>query len=994
METELIATIGTTSASLDLKDDVPVSLNYAIANVKDPSKRDGAFSKTIKLPGTSKNNEFFEYLFDVNIATRTFNPMLKTNCYVLQESVEVFKGYLRLLEIEVELVNDIQLITYSIAIFGDNKELFGAIGDKKLEDLDLSIYNHVYNRVNQFASWSASLGTGYLYPLIDYGYNNFLTNSFRVEHLRPAFYAKTLLDKIFSDAGKTYTSSFLNSTFFKRLFVPHNGDKFTMSASNLALYECYVGNSGAISSNTLNLTFTGSLYNEWNSNAAYTSTSNSFAMKYNDDTTLPFIDTGNTYNTTTGILTIAQSGTYNINFNIDFEIKLSAVPAGTVTIANGLSGAWDRRYSVLHSIDGGVTWNIIYNNPNNQSTTPLSTSYQSFNFVLALPTTSFNSGDLIKLLIHPLWISNGRGVRFLDGGGNPISAGTATIDWRFRSVATMKTSLSIGDYVSGQTLDINDAIPKNYKQKDFLLSIFKLGNLYIDIDPGNPNNYLIEQRDDFYSAGGTKDWSLKLALDKPFVVKLMTEIDIKNFIYRYKSDTDYYNKKYEDMYQEPYGTHTEIVVNDFSNKDDVNEVMFSPTPVVDNPNNSMILPKIFNYDGTVVKPQKHNIRILMYNGTSGNSPTWDYVAPTSDALGAATLPMSQYPLSAMVDDPLNPTVSIEFGVPNTVFYSLGTNYTTNNIYNRCYSKFITEISDRDSRMVTAYFYLTPLDIATFDFRDKVFVKDALYFVNKISDYNKLKPGLAKVELLKIKNASAYTPTQVSVSTIATNIGGGGGITARMWGNDPNETNIGNANNVLIGENNSSRSVGSFMSGSRNTVSENSMRVSLINCTGNNVGNNCDSITMQGCSGNNIGSYCSGIVLMNCNGLNIDEYTYNYTAAGVNNKDITTADSNTANIGDITDVPVKVRTITSDVNISTSILYDEYLISAASGNITVTLIDTGIEYTIKKTDSSANKVILTSADPVSIFIDGVGTKDILVQYNSITVYNYNGQWYIK
>ena len=894
METELIA--GTTV--LDLKDDIPVSLNFVIANIKDPSKRDGSFSKTVKLPGTGTNNKFFEHIYDVNVATRTFNPMVKTDCYVLQESIEVFRGYLRLLEIEIEQVNDDQLITYSVAIFGDNKELFGAIGDDKLEDLDLSVYDHVYNRVNQHTSWSAALGAGYFYPLIDYGYNNFLTNSFAVEHLRPAFYAKTYLDKIFSVAGKTYTSAFLTSTFFKRWFIPHNGDKFTMDPANLAQYECYVGDTGLSTEQTKNLSVT--LNNDWWSGDAFASTSSAYTMKYNDDTTNPFIDTGNIYDTSTGILTLAQTGTYNLSIKTDFEIRISATPAGTATINLGGASQYPIIYKVLRSVDGGATWSIIYNSPPSYQTAVLTTSFQTKTYTLSVPTTSFNTGDKIRVLIHPLYVGafSGLGIVFKDGGGTPITTGTATMAWRFRSTATLKTALSVGDYVSGQTLSVSDAIPKNIKQKDFLLSILKLGNLYVDVDPNDSNNYLIEPRDDFYSAGGTKDWSEKLALDKPFVIKLMTEIDIKNFIYRYKSDTDYYNKKYEDLYQEPYGTHREIVTNDFTNKEDITEVIFSPTPVVDNPSNTMILPKIFSYDGTIVKPQKHNVRILMNNGTAGNAPTWNYVAPVADVLGAATLPMSQYPLSAMVDNPLSPTESIEFGVPNTVFYSLGTNYTTNNIYNRSYSKFIAEVTDRDSRIVTAYFYLTPRDITLFDFRDKVWVKDTLYFVNKISDYNKLKPGLCKVELLKIKNASAYVPTQVAVSTIETNIGGGG-ITARMWGNDPNETNAGNANNVLIGENNSSRSVASFISGERNTVSDNSSRVTMISCIDNNVQNDCDGINMMGCSGNNIGMFCSGIVLMNCNGLNIEEYTYNFTGINLTNENILQTDSAKAKVGVLT-----------------------------------------------------------------------------------------------
>lgn len=883
METELIAILGTTNASLKLTDDIPVSLNYAIADIKDPSRRNGAFSKTIKLPGVDVNNIFFEHVFEVNASTLNFNPMLKTPCYVLQDSIEVFRGYLKMIDIEVELVNDIQKITYSVVIFGENSDLFVTIGDNKLQDLDMSSFNHVYNRVNQYNSWSGTLGSGYVYPLIDYGYNNFLTNSFKVEWFRPAFYVKAYIDKIFSTAGKTYTSNFFSSTFFKRWIIPHNGDKFTMSAANLALYEFYTGDTGSQTANSKNLSVIGS---EWWSSDIFTSTSSAYTIVYDDDTTNPFVDTGNIYNTTTGIFTVAQSGTYNLALKTDFEIKFSATPAGTASINLGANLQWPISYKVLRSVDGGVTWSIIYNDTPNFQLNVITTSYQTITKSFNVPTISFNIGDQIRVLVHPLYSNaGGYGIVFKDGGGTPIVTGTATMDFRLRASATFKTALSVGDYVSGQSLVINDAIPKDIKQRDFLKSIFQLANLYVDIDPNDTNNYLIEPRDDFFSAGQTKDWSLKLALDKPFNIRLMTELDIKNFIYRYKSDTDYYNKKYEDLFQEPYGSHKEVVVNDFSNRDDVTEVIFSPTPIVDNTNNSIIIPKIFTYDGTVVKPQKHNIRILMYNGTVGNTPSWNYVAPVADSLGAATVAMSLYPASAMVNNALNPAQSIEFGVPNTVFYTPST-YTTNNIYNRAYYKQNIEVTDKDSRIVTAYFYLKPDDIYLFDFRDKIYVKDTYYFVNKISDYNKLKPGLAKVELIKIKDASAYVETSgISLSAIETN-STNTGITARYAGGDPNETNVGNANNVLIGENNSSRSVGSFISGSRNSVSIGSLRVSIISTTESNVGDSCDGINLIGCSGINIGSGCSGITLFNCKGVNIEDYVYNFTGTNLTNETIT------------------------------------------------------------------------------------------------------------
>lgn len=901
MLTELIVELPSHTASLDLLGDVPVSLNYAVADIKEMYKRNGAFSKSIKLPGSATNNKFFEHTYNVNISTNLFNPNLKTPCYISQDSIEVFRGYLRLREIEVEMVNDVQNVVYDVTILGDNQDLFGLINDSKLQDLDMSEFDHIYNRINQYASWSASTGSGYVYPLIDYGYNSFLTNSFSVENFRPAFYVKTYIDKIFASVGKTYTSSFLTSAFFKTWIIPHNGEKFTMSAANLEQYECYVGDTGLSTPNSKNLTYVGSTNNAWWTGDNFASTAAAYTMAYNDDTTNPFIDTGNIYNTTTGILTIAQKGTYNLSLKTDFEIKLSAVPAGTATINFNppYANSWALSYKVLRSTDGGVTWSIILNDMPNFQSNIITTSYQTITKTISVPTTSFDIGDQIRVLVHPLYSASGYGLIFKDGGGTPINAGTATLQWRFRATATMKTKLSIGDYISGQSLVINDAIPKDIKQKDFLVSILRAGRLFVSPDPNDNNNYIIQTRNEYYAGGSTIDWSDKLALDMPYTVSFPAEIDVKNFIYRYKSDSDYYNKKYEGTYQEPYGSYKKVVANDFTLRDEITELIFSPTPIVDNTNNSMIIPKIFSYDGTLVKPQKHNIRLLMYNGVDTlTAGTWNYVAPSADALGTAVLPMSIYPQSAMVNNPLNPTASIEFGVPNTVFYSPDT-YTTNNIFNREYSQEISEVTDRDARIVTCYFYLKPIDIAKFDFKNSIYVKDTYFFDNKLSDYNKLKPGLTKAELLKITNKTVYEPVYgLPLGVIETN-STAVGMTARYAGSDPTETNFGGADNVLLGDNNSSRSVGSYISGSRNAVSIDTTQVTIIGSSGNNVGNNCDRITLTGGNNNNVGGFCEEITLINCKNCTVEEGVINFTGTNLDGFTVTVAMNGTSQVGTLT-----------------------------------------------------------------------------------------------
>ena len=86
----------TTFTSLDLYDDVPYSVTYAVADIRNPENRNGSYSKTITIPGTATNNAVFEFIFNVNVALQTFDPNLKCDAFLRQEGVDILTGYLQI----------------------------------------------------------------------------------------------------------------------------------------------------------------------------------------------------------------------------------------------------------------------------------------------------------------------------------------------------------------------------------------------------------------------------------------------------------------------------------------------------------------------------------------------------------------------------------------------------------------------------------------------------------------------------------------------------------------------------------------------------------------------------------------------------------------------------------------------------------------------------------------------------------------------------------
>ena len=62
--------------TLDTYDDIDISLTYQIDDIEDITVKKSSFSKTIILPGTPINNEYFKNIFDVNICSNVIriNP--------------------------------------------------------------------------------------------------------------------------------------------------------------------------------------------------------------------------------------------------------------------------------------------------------------------------------------------------------------------------------------------------------------------------------------------------------------------------------------------------------------------------------------------------------------------------------------------------------------------------------------------------------------------------------------------------------------------------------------------------------------------------------------------------------------------------------------------------------------------------------------------------------------------------------------------------------
>jgi hypothetical protein len=290
---------------------------------------------------------------------------------------------------------------------------------------------------------------------------------------------------------------------------------------------------------------------------------------------------------------------------------------------------------------------------------------------------------------------------------------------------------------------------------DFLKSIVQLFNLYITESQFDENLMIIEPFINFYSGNSsdTVDWTYKMDRDSPVKIRPMSELNAKLYNYNYKADTDYYNDLYKKRYNQVYGSYIFDTQFEFASQTSALELIFAPTPLVGYDGEDKVYPTIFKRTGTVTGAGEETldsvIRIMQCKKVSGVKP-WAVKDGSTSLVSLTT-----YGYAGHFDDPDAPTNDLNFGALNELFFVLVSGDLTQTQFNVYWSSYMAEITDKDSKLLTAKFYLTPKDIFNLSFSHFVYVDGTLYRLNKITDYNASLPGTCTVELLKVINSS-YT----------------------------------------------------------------------------------------------------------------------------------------------------------------------------------------------------------------------------------------------
>ena len=221
----------------DLFQEESIEINLSVQNIKDISKVFGDFTNSFTIPASPTNNAIFKHYYNVDIYGG-FNANVRVDSFI-----EVNNNLFRtgVLELESVQIKDSQPYAYQVGFYSNVTSLKDTFGEDKLNDLDLSSYDHTYNDtnivtgLNGFVSGTSS---SIIYPLISpvrnwyydssdhhdpnniryHGGGGQKTGVFYYD-LKPALKLQKIIDAIEAKYGIEFQSDFFDSADFGKLFM-------------------------------------------------------------------------------------------------------------------------------------------------------------------------------------------------------------------------------------------------------------------------------------------------------------------------------------------------------------------------------------------------------------------------------------------------------------------------------------------------------------------------------------------------------------------------------------------------------------------------------------------------------------------------------------------------------------------------------------------------------------------------------------------------------
>ena len=374
--------------------------------------------------------------------------------------------------------------------------------------------------------------------------------------------------------------------------------------------------------------------------------------------------------------------------------------------------------SMRLSRNGNELWTFIDNFE--------SPEFNDITHALLSPEFVMEAGDTVEFQYV---VGNSSHPLSLDGGSE---VSNLTTWWQVAYISTI-----------GLDINVSENLPE-MKQIDFVSGLQKMFNLVFIPDRNNAKHLEIEPFNDYMASGASKDWTNKIDLSKDITIAPTTDLQARQYDWTHTNGKDLVNDLVFKNASRVYGRYrVDDPVNDFASGTKEIKTPFAPHVASYIPGTQYAVHRMLvdteQTDKTIKDPLP---RLAFWNSQINGTIYYQNDANT------ATTTDTQYPAFSQFSA-LNATITSEdlgFGAERP-FHSVQAN-PLNTLYYQYWRPFVNELYSSDARKLTAFFRLTRSELATFEFSDKVYIKDTYWRILSVS-YDATSDDLVKVEMLKV-----------------------------------------------------------------------------------------------------------------------------------------------------------------------------------------------------------------------------------------------------
>ncbi len=551
---------------LDLFQDETIYLSNNVTGLFDLGKLPSDFTRQITIPGTRKNNDFFQHVYDIAVD----EPFLfKTNTKVIAQfdfdGFYVSQGYIQLNKVNIK--ENKYIDSYEVSIYGLLSSFKKDLQNITLTQLStLDNYDHIFSIGNIVNSWSGSaydgsanalwpessiftssvdghnLGGEVVYCLQDAGkqiaYQSALPNNLlgidnvegfagstaggqiKAQNYKPAMRLDIIVDAIFDEIGYTYESTFLSESRFDNTYVLlDRGLRFpVIDGVDLETYgQIEVG---PVSGSSAPLNLLNNITSSLGFTNVYFDPSNSI------------IDAEGTYSPFWGSAIVNSSPT-------DSEVTLNILVSSSTDPAT----AYPTLY--INPADSGVVTDgieLTFINEVIRRDFQQSGGEKEYTLTQELPIgMSFSSGSETNFVIG--YTTTGIGSLSVTIGAK------ANTESRIK----IKSLNQLGELLPISMADNMPFATNGITLLDFMASIQKKFNLQIYPSKTKPRHFIIQTFNDWYKQGKVKNFDTFVDLNQKISVTPANNLGVREVEFGDKLDIDFLSQNFNKSNNREFG---------------------------------------------------------------------------------------------------------------------------------------------------------------------------------------------------------------------------------------------------------------------------------------------------------------------------------------------------------------------------------------------------------------------------------------------------------